>query len=187
MKRSWSLLWALTAVAEGFLSSSQSGASNHLGALFSENPVTNKVKSNSDSFLVSSFQSECDDANMPPSLSILMRSISNLPSGSDIRGRFVKHAQLGSVASVALAISKAGQGIPLFTPFAAHCLGYAFATLLQEDFSPDEQLTIAIGRDPREHGPILADAFGRGAAGVPNVKVVYTGIATTPAMFSFCR
>jgi hypothetical protein len=37
-----------------------------------------------------------------------------------------------------------------------------------------------------EHGPILADAFGRGAAGVPNVKVVYTGIATTPAMFSFC-
>lgn len=186
MKRSWSLLWILTAVAEGFLSSSQS-SSNHFGALFSENSVTKKVKSNSDSFMVSYSQSGCDDENMPPSLSILMRSISNLPSGSDIRGRFVKHARLGSIASVAMAISKAEQGIPPLTPFAAHCLGYAFATLLQEDFTPYEQLTIAIGRDPREHGPILADAFGRGAAGVPNVKVVYTGIATTPAMFSFCR
>jgi hypothetical protein len=186
MKRSLSLLWILTAVAEGFLSSSQS-VSNHHGVLFSENSVTKKVTTNSDSFLHSSFQSGCDDENMPPSLSILLRSITNLPSGSDIRGRFVQHNRLGSITNAALAISKAEQGIPLFTPFAAHCLGYAFATLLQEDFPPYEQLTIAIGRDPREHGPILADAFGRGAAGVPNVKVVYTGIATTPAMFSFCR
>ncbi|KAL3910649.1 MAG: hypothetical protein SGILL_007611 [Bacillariaceae sp.] len=47
--------------------------------------------------------------------------------------------------------------------------------------------TICIGRDPRAHGEILADAFARGASSVPQVKVVYTGIATTPALFEFCR
>ena len=61
----------------------------------------------------------------------------------------------------------------------------------QEQEDQDQQqaieITIAIGRDPREHGPRLADAFSRGALSVDGVQVVYTGIATTPAMFEFCR
>jgi phosphomannomutase len=72
------------------------------------------------------------------------------------------------------------------TPFAAHCLGYAFATMLKDSMG-GEEVVVCIGRDPRGHGTVLADAFGRGAEGVNDVRVVYTGIATTPAMFEFCR
>ena len=52
---------------------------------------------------------------------------------------------------------------------------------------PNEEIKICIGRDPREHGRTLADSFSRGAGGVKGVKVVYTNIATTPALFDFCR
>ena len=47
--------------------------------------------------------------------------------------------------------------------------------------------TICLGRDPRLHGERLADAFARGAESVDGVKVLYTGLASTPSMFEFCR
>jgi hypothetical protein len=138
----------------------------------------------SDGFLTDFSAWECDDSNMPPSLSIIMRSITNLQSGSDIRGTFVDHPRRGNMASVAAATGKSI--LPALTPFAAHCLGYAFATMLKESMG-GEEVVVCIGRDPRGHGTVLADAFGRGAEGVNDVRVVYTGIATTPAMFEFCR
>lgn len=106
------------------------------------------------------------------------------------------HPRIGSIVTVAQAIASqaATQKLAPLTPFAAYCLGYAFATyILEEERQQQEQreevreMTIAIGRDPREHGPRLADAFARGALSVEGMRVVYTGIATTPAMFEFCR
>ena len=118
---------------------------------------------------------------------MIIRSIAQLASGSDIRGQFVDHPRLGSIALVAQNIGKVDGGIAPLTPLAAHCLGYSFSTMLSEMYPEGEYLTIALGRDPRQHGSRLADAFARGAGGVQNVRVVYTGIATTPAMFDFCR
>jgi hypothetical protein len=80
-------------------------------------------------------------------------------------------------------------------------LGHAFAQLVLQERAgnnkshdggggADEETvtTIAIGRDPRQHGNCLCDAFGRGAQmASPNVRVVYTGIASTPSMYHFCR
>ena len=145
--------------------------------------------SNDDSFLEAFFTaSEIDDSNVPPSLSIIMRSIANLASGSDIRGSFVDHSRVGSIVNVAHAIGKnADKAMPPLTPLAAHCIGYAFAKMLLENYPAGEQVVIAVGRDPRSHGSALADAFGRGAEGVENAVVKYTGIATTPSLFDFCR
>ena len=94
----------------------------------------------------------------------------------------------------------------LLTPFAAHCFGVAFArwslqlesslppvaapAVAAADGDEDEDaasLTICVGRDPRVHGERLADSFARGAESVVGVKVVYTGIATTPSMYEFVR
>jgi phosphomannomutase len=129
--------------------------------------------------------------NNPPSLKILMRSLQQLCSqGSDIRGRFVDHPRLGRMAKAAHAISRAKPGVPALTPFAAFCLGHAFAQLVlqEQEKSNEETVTIAMGRDPRQHGICLCDAFGRGAQmASPNVRVVYTGIASTPSMYHFCR
>jgi hypothetical protein len=111
-------------------------------------------------------------------------SDSNIQSGSDIRGTFVDHPRRGNMAAVASATGKSI--LPALTPFAAHCLGYAFATMLKDSMG-GEEVVVCIGRDPRGHGTVLADAFGRGATGVNDVRVVYTGIATTPALFEFCR
>ena len=76
-----------------------------------------------------------------------------------------------------------------FTPFASHCFGVAFAKRLIRQQREENQrvLTICIGRDPRPHGERLADAFARGAESVDGVRVVYTGLASTPAMYEFCR
>jgi phosphomannomutase len=49
----------------------------------------------------------------------------------------------------------------------------------------DEEVVLCIGRDPRQHGVVLADSFARGAGGLKGVKVFYTCIATTPALFEF--
>jgi hypothetical protein len=122
--------------------------------------------------------------NFPPSLKIILNSINALSSGSDIRGRFVEHPRLGNPSAVAQAIINDPSNLPALTPFSAYCLGYAFATMLKEDCP---EIVVCVGRDPRKHGPRLADAFGRGVEDVQNVKVVYTGIATTPSMFEFCR
>lgn len=147
-----------------------------------------RVSIASDAFLKEYFQSEIDDINLPPSMSILHRSISELASGSDIRGRFINHPVTGRMAGLARSIGQTA--LPAITPFAAHCLGFAFATMIKEyhlQEGKDEELAICIGRDPREHGIILADSFARGAGGLQGVKVFYTGIATTPALFEFCR
>jgi hypothetical protein len=132
--------------------------------------------------------SECDDFNLPPSLNIIQHSFDKLASGSDIRGHFLDHERLSNVHSVALKISNFAHAAPL-TPLAAHCLGFAYATMLdeQQKGSSKGPVIIAVGKDPRSHGNRLVDAFGRGAESVDNVKVVFTGIATTPAMFDFCR
>ena len=59
----------------------------------------------------------------------------------------------------------------------------------QQQFEEEggEELIICIGRDPRPHGERLADAFARGAESVEGVRVVYTGLASTPSMYEFCR
>ena len=170
----------------------------------SSSSSTKKKKRNSpskrsfdDSFLHAYFDaSECDDSNNPPSFGVVTRSMQQLNSGSDVRGRFVDHPSKGGGATltdVARSIQQASDGIPALTPFAAHCLGHAFAKLVHEEekdeSSSSEGVTIdiCVGRDPRSHGVILSDAFCRGAQSVANTKVVYTNLASTPAMFDFCR
>ncbi|KAL3902857.1 MAG: hypothetical protein SGARI_005646, partial [Bacillariaceae sp.] len=120
-------------------------------------------------------------------MSILRRSFAQLLSGSDIRGRYVATPKTAvgarSFAALAHAIGQINNNAPALTPFAAHCLGHAFASMIAASNSDKTTTTICLGRDPREHGVVLADAFCRGAASVEGVKVVYTGIATTPALF----
>lgn len=152
--------------------------------------TNNEQTANSDAFIEHYFSSsECDDINTPPSLSILLRSLDQLPSGSDIRGRFVDHSRVGSIANVAHAIGSSGGGIPPLTPIAAHCLGHAFARMLYEHSAGKDTLTVALGKDPRPHGCTLCDAFARGILSFDecHMNVDYTGLATTPAMFEFCR
>jgi hypothetical protein len=164
----------------------------------SSNANRNKVGLASDVFLQEYFNSDISDVNLPPSLSIVRRSFQQLASGSDIRGRYVatpvaaKGAR--SFSTLAHAIGGQNNKLPALTPFAAHCLGFAFATMVKEEqfkkpstTRNDDHVVICLGRDPRDHGTILADAFSRGAGGVHGVKVVYTGLATTPALFEFCR
>jgi phosphomannomutase len=96
---------------------------------------------------------------------------------------------------------------PALTPLAAHCIGSALAGMLHDakratmPNSPNDDggtpavsdgdghdsavVTIAVGIDPRPHGMRLADALARGAEAVSRTRVVYTGIATTPACASF--
>ena len=130
----------------------------------------------SDAFLNEYFQSEIDNVNLPPSMSIIHRSIGRLLSGSDVRGHFVKQPQTGRMSSLARSISQTS--LPALTPFAAHCLGFAFGTMMKElqqvHGKKDKDVIICIGRDPREHGVVLADSFARGAGGLKGVKVLYT-------------
>lgn len=49
------------------------------------------------------------------------------------------------------------------------------------------QTVICVGRDPRLSGLRLADAFCRGVESVDGVIAEYTGLASTPALFEFCR
>lgn len=161
----------------------QQHARRSANVVLSASSPSNSKTTDSDAFVASFFSSsDCDDSNMPPSLSTLLQSISKLQSGSDIRGQFIDHARVGSIANVAHRITT--NTLPALTPMAAHCFGYAFATMLRETRST---VKIGLGTDPRPHGPRLSDAFARGAQSVPGVQVLYTGIATTPAMLEFCR
>lgn len=164
---------------------------------FGASPSATKT-TNGDAFLINYFRaaaSDVDDVNTSPSLRALIRSFKQLPSGSDIRGRFVDHQRVGSMRNVALAIrqqsEKSGDDVAPFTPVAAHCFGQAFATKIynQEILKKKdgEPIVIAIGRDPRLHGVRLCDAFARGAKSVDRIQVKYTGVATTPAMSEFVR
>ena len=109
----------------------------------------------SDAFLKEYFQSDIDDVNLPPSMSIIHRSIGRLASGSDIRGTFVKHPAIGRIPALARSIGQTS--LPALTPFAAHCLGFAFATMIKEyqqlQGKEDEEVVICIGRDPRDQAP----------------------------------
>ena len=140
---------------------------------------------------------EIDNNNTPPNLQTILTSLSELKSGSDLRGTYTAHkASGGTIANIAHLIKslKEENGSIALTPFASHCFGAAFARwLLQtgEKRGGGNALTICIGRDPRPHGEQLADAFARGAEGVDGgsgpVRVVYTGVASTPSMPEFVR
>ena len=151
---------------------------------------TNNKGTANDDFVINFFNSDINDVNIPPSLNTILKSLDKLASGSDIRGKFVDHKRQGNAAAIGHSISKSGGGIAALTPFAAYCLGHAFATMLINEKSEEDNqdIVICLGRDPRPHGIRLGDSFSRGAEGASlNVRVVYTGIATTPAMFDFCR
>ena len=162
-----------------------SSSSEHLSS-DQENSMEDNASFLNDFYAVDA--TECDDINMPPSLSTIIRGIQELDNGSDIRGRFVDHPKLGNPNAVAHAIGKDDSKLPPLTPFAAHCLGYSFATMLKESISHSgNEVVICVGRDPRLHGTMLADSFCRGVESVEKARVVYTGIATTPSIFDFCR
>eukprot|EP00980_Cylindrotheca_fusiformis_P011003 scaffold2526_cov131-Cylindrotheca_fusiformis.AAC.19 len=177
-----------------------------------DNDIDKDVSGNdlliSDRFLTEFFVSECDNFNSPPSLGLILRSIDALASGSDVRGQFVDHPRLGNPTVVAKAIDSSSVNLSALTPFAAFCFGSAFASIVKEsnqqaadvgkitflfNFQKHRSKThasfavICVGRDPRSHGTRLSDAFCRGVEEVQNVRVVYTGIATTPSLFAFCR
>lgn len=159
-----------------------------------QNPssITSSESKTSDAFIFRNFAAtECDDNNSPPSLKTILSNIEQLTSqGADIRGRFVDHPRLGRISHAARAIDNNDSGVPALTPFVAFCLGHAYAKIVMEQREADTDtcVTIALGRDPRQHGPILCDAFGRGAQSADkNIRVIYTGIATSPSMFHFCR
>jgi hypothetical protein len=170
--------------------------------------VPNNNPFSDDTFLTDFFVSECDDLNFPPTLGLILRSLDDLESGSDMRGQFVDHPRLGNPRVVANAIDKSSSNLSALTPFAAHCLGSAFASILKEslpqlpeigtlilsfELKHTTRLTapffavVCVGRDPRPHGTRLSDAFCRGVEEVHHARVVYTGIATTPSLFAFCR
>ena len=188
------LLVATPEGCQGFSASNvpSSNQQNPATSISSSNASPPKSKS-SDAFIFRNFAAtECDDNNSPPSLKTILSNIQQLTSqGSDIRGRFVDHPRLGRISQAARAIDE-NSGVPALTPFVAFCLGHAYAKIVleqaQNNDSDGEVVTIALGRDPRQHGPILCDAFGRGAQSADeNIRVVYTGIATSPSMFHFCR
>jgi len=167
--------------------------------------ILQQPEKKSSSFVERSFlnsPSECDNINSPPSLLMLLRSMSELANGSDIRGTFVDHPRMGSIASVAHTVDATASSKnknALLTPLAAYCIGKAFVLQLVKEekecgaiLSNDSDFTttICIGTDPRSHGPRLADAFARGAKSVADnnrkIRVLYTGLATTPSIMEFC-
>jgi hypothetical protein len=202
-----SLVWVLAMASSaihlsGFSTTTTSGRTTSRAGSQESNPLfsntalpmvslsnnENRIGLASDSFLQDYFNSDISDLNMPPSMNLLRKSFLPLAQGSDIRGHYVatpKEAK-GARSFSALAHAVGRTGAPALTPFAAHCLGHAFATMVRNG-KDREVTTICLGRDPREHGVVLADAFARGASSVEGVKVVYTGMATTPALFEFCR
>lgn len=97
-----------------------------------DKPVSDESSLSSDNFLTKYFISECDNLNSPPSLGLILKSFDNLGSGSDVRGQFVDHPRLGNPRVVASAIDMSTSSLSALTPFAAHCLGFAFASMLKE-------------------------------------------------------
>jgi hypothetical protein len=177
--------------------------------LFSSPSPDTESKSTTTPFDTIIFQpTEIDASNIPPNLQTILTSLEELKSGSDLRGTYAAHANSGgTIANISHLVKKVkelGNGAAL-TPFASHCFGVAFARwLLKQDAAittttaaaeqhkhGNNALTICIGRDPRKHGERLADAFARGAESVDGitrpVRVMYTGVTTTPSMYEFCR
>jgi hypothetical protein len=158
------------------------------GLRASSSPIESSVSidtSSSFKFDLSS-PTEIDSSNTPPNLQTILTSFAELKSGSDLRGTFADHKNSGgtiaNVSHLIKSMKMEGKGAAL-TPFASHCFGVAFGKKLIDEGGS----TICLGRDPRLHGERLADAFARGAESVDGVKVLYTGLASTPSMFEFCR
>ena len=100
-------------------------------------------------------------------LSIPTKTLSNLKSGSDIRGTFSLNNDANS----------GGQSL---TPAVAYQIGSAFALTVGKGS------TIMMGRDPRPHGGLLSKSFAKGCAAAGCV-CLDAGIATTPSMFHAVR
>lgn len=157
------------------------------GLRASSSPIGSSATASGNSFKFDlSIPTEIDSSNTPPNLQAILNSLAELKSGSDLRGTFADHKNSGgtiaNVSHLIKSLKKDGRGAAL-TPFASHCFGVAFGKKLIDEGGS----TICLGRDPRVHGERLADAFARGAESVDGVKVLYTGLASTPAMFEFCR
>lgn len=173
--------------------------------------TSNTEESSTTNSFPNPFVSDCDAVNIPPSLSKLIASIHSVKSGSDIRGIFIDHRRIGTVRNVIEAI-KTERAL---TPFATYCFGAAFAQMVQiregkgsglvesptsntnfalfEEWGQEPpafsgpKTVICVGNDPRPSGPRLADAFCRGVESIEGCEAHYTGLASTPAMFEFCR
>ena len=140
--------------------------------------------------------SEIDAGNTPPSLLTILNSLSELKSGSDLRGTY-QTLQNGNTGGTIMNIShlikqfKESTGGVALTPFASYCFGVGFANwLLQKNVKSKDgsgDLTICIGRDPRVHGERLADSFARGAESVAGISTLYTGITNTPSMYEYVK
>lgn len=88
-----------------------------------------------------------------------------LQNGSDIRGPAM------------------GEGAVL-TPCAAAGIGEAFGRLLVQK-TGGAQPSVAVGHDPRESGPALAQAVADGLA-LAGCRPFLTGLSTTPSMYLAC-
>jgi hypothetical protein len=167
------------------------------------------------SFTSNSFISDCDNTNTPPSLAKIVSSIHSIKSGSDIRGIFTDHKSIGSILNVSTVANercltpfaaycygaafaqmvqiRSGKGINTPSPSASasrSTISTNFDNWVDETSFlnvKSSQTIICIGRDPRRSGTRLSDAFCRGVESVQGVVARYTGLASTPAMFEFCR
>ncbi|KAL7516997.1 hypothetical protein ACHAWX_001962 [Stephanocyclus meneghinianus] len=153
---------------------------------------TSSVKNGSSSKFNVGNPTEIDSSNTPPNLQVIITSLADLKSGSDLRGTYADHKNSGgtiaNISHLIKTMKNEGKGTAL-TPFASHCFGVAFGKKLlrDQDTKKEGGISICLGRDPRPHGERLADAFARGAESVEGVRVMYTGLASTPSMYEFCR
>jgi hypothetical protein len=157
------------------------------GLRASPSPIESSISTKGSSFKFDlGSPTEIDSSNTPPNLQAILASLAELKSGSDLRGTFADHRNSGgtiaNVSHLIKCLKTEGKGAAL-TPFASHCFGVAFGRKLVENGGS----SICLGRDPRLHGERLADSFARGAESVDGVKVLYTGLASTPSMLEFCR
>ena len=76
-----------------------------------------------------------------------------------------------------------GEGAVL-TPCAAAGIGEAFGRLLVQK-TGGAQPSVAVGHDPRESGPALAQAVADGLA-LAGCRPFLTGLSTTPSMYLAC-
>eukprot|EP00667_Euglena_gracilis_P006490 EG_transcript_6550 len=102
-------------------------------------------------------------------------TIRRLRTGSDVRG----HVAADGVASDPTAV------VPQLDNDLMYFFGVGFARWLQAK-SGRATVRIAVGRDPRLHGPRLLRRFAAGCAAAAGTRVTDVGLATTPAMCEAC-
>uniref|UniRef100_A0A7S1BN56 Uncharacterized protein n=1 Tax=Corethron hystrix TaxID=216773 RepID=A0A7S1BN56_9STRA len=116
------------------------------------------------------------------SLDVKKDGFDSLVSGSDIRATFSPTWEEDP--------RTCGPGAaPVLTPALSYLLGKSLAAVLldrsESGAAPDA--SACIGRDPRTHGELLARAMAAGLRDGGAERVCDTGIASTPAIFDFCR